>query len=298
MSNVPATMKPIDEVRGALTKMEPEFKKTLPEHVSPEKFVRVSVTAVQQNPDLLNADRTSLYGACMKCAQDGLLPDGREAALVIFGGKVQYMPMVAGILKKVRNSGELASIAAHVVHKKDKFKFTLGDEEKIEHETPPLDEDRGEPIGAYAVALLKDGSRIREVMTLAEIEKVRSVSRSGAGGPWKSWWGEMAKKTVIRRLSKRLPMSTDLESVIRADDEDVDLDKVPAPAPAATPAPRPASRMHDAIDAEVVDAPPVKDPRPAAPPPKPAVSPVPAVSKAEQEETPETEPIDESQVPI
>ncbi len=242
-----APKKPIEEVRGILTNMEPEFKKTLPAHVPPEKFVRVCVTAAQNNPDLLTADRTTLYGACMKCATDGLLPDGREAALVIFGGKVQYMPMVAGILKKVRNSGELASIAAHVVHKKDRFKFTLGDDEKIEHETPPLDEERGEPIGAYAVALLKDGSRIREVMTLSEIEKVRAVSRAGQGGPWKAWWGEMAKKTVIRRLSKRLPMSTDLESVIHSEDTEIE-----EPKPVAEPGPKKASRLTDIVEAEQV----------------------------------------------
>jgi hypothetical protein len=47
----------------------------------------------------------------VKLAQDGLLPDGREAAVVMFGNKAQAMPMIAGILKKVRQSGEVAKSA-------------------------------------------------------------------------------------------------------------------------------------------------------------------------------------------
>ena len=109
-------IKPIDEVRGALTRMSDQFKMALPPQIPVERFVRVVQTAVASNPDLLNCERTSLYGAAMKCAQDGLLPDGREAALVKFGGQVSYMPMVGGILKKVRNSGELETISSHVVY--------------------------------------------------------------------------------------------------------------------------------------------------------------------------------------
>jgi hypothetical protein len=67
--------------------------------------------------------------------------------------------------------------------------------------------------------VLKDGSQLLEVMSLEEIEKVRKVSRAANNGPWVSWWGEMARKTVMRRLSKRLPMSTDLEDEVFSRDE-------------------------------------------------------------------------------
>lgn len=213
----------LDEVRHTLTKMEPQFKAALPPHVPAERFVRVAMTAVQKNPDLLNADRQSLYGACMMSAQDGLIPDGREAALVLFSGKVQYMPMVAGILKKVRNSGELATITPQVVHKNDKFRFWVDSEgEHIEHE-PLLFGDRGEVLGVYALAKTNSGNIYVEVMTVAQVERVRSVSRAKNAGPWKDWWDEMAKKTAIRRLSKRLPMSTDLDDLLRRDDDMYEL---------------------------------------------------------------------------
>lgn len=216
------TIAPINAFRADLESMKPQFEVALPPHVSVDRFIRVLVTAVQATPALLNVEQKSLLQASMKCAQDGLLPDGREAALVIFGKQAQYMPMVAGILSKVRRSGELLSIAAHVVYERDIFRYLLGDNESIEH-SPHLGADRGEPIAAYAVAKTKDGGIYREVMSVADINQVRDVSRSKNNGPWVAWWAEMAKKTVIRRLSKRLPMSTDLQAVIERIDEDYDF---------------------------------------------------------------------------
>ena len=213
---------PMEAMRGTLVKMQPEFAAALPPQIPVEKFIRTTLTAVQMNPELLGADRRSLLGACMKAAQDGLMLDGREAAPVIFrtkeGPKVQYMPMVGGILKKIRNSGELASISAQVVYDKDHFEYELGDDERIVHK-PFLGENRGKQIACYAIAKTKDGAIYREVMSVADVEKVRAASRAGKFGPWVDWWDEMAKKTVIRRMAKRLPSSADLDSVLQADNE-------------------------------------------------------------------------------
>lgn len=212
-SNLPAEQtraNPLTVLRQNLTQMAPELKMALPAHVSVDKFSRVAMTAIQNNPDLVNADRKSLFGAIVRLAQDGLLPDGREAALVMFGGKAQAMPMIAGVLKKVRQSGDVSKVSAQVVYENDEFVWHLGFDEDVTHNPPPLNKPRGEAIGAYATAVLKDGSRLLEVMSHEEIEKVRSVSRAKGNGPWVQWWGEMARKTVMRRLAKRLPMSTDL----------------------------------------------------------------------------------------
>ena len=217
---------PLQEVRGQIDSMEGQFRMALPAHMPAERFVRVVMTAVSANTDLLTkCNRQSLFAAAMKAAQDGLLPDGRDAALVPFKGQVQYMPMIGGILKKIRNSGQLKSIRANVAYEKDHFFYKLGDEETIEHE-PHLEGDRGKPRLVYAIAETKDGGIYREIMTVSEVEKVRAVSQSGqsATSPWTKWWEEMAKKTVLRRLSKRLPISSDLDDVIRRDDSLYDLD--------------------------------------------------------------------------
>lgn len=214
-------LKPVDEVRQNLNRMEGQFRLALPPHVDPQKFIRVAMTAIQNNAELLNANRHSLFNACMRAAQDGLLPDGREAALVIFKGIVQYMPMVGGILKKLRNSGELDSIHPEVVKHGDKFAYWVDNNgPHLEHK-PELFGERGNILGVYCVARTKDGGVYIEAMTHDQVEKVRSVSRAKDNGPWVTWWEEQAKKTVIRRLSKRLPASSDVEKSWEAEDEAV-----------------------------------------------------------------------------
>ncbi|RUT26881.1 rect protein [Asaia sp. W19] len=226
MSNALAT--PTEKLRTQITSMTGEFRNALPSHIKPEKFQRVVMTVVQQNQGLMNADRKSLLASCLKCAADGLIPDGREAALVMFGQQVQYMPMLAGIQKRIRNSGEIASIQAHVIYENDHFVWHQGVDASIEHR-PLFPGDRGKAIGAYAVAKFKDGSDPQfEVMDVAAIEKVRAVSRAGKSGPWVQWWDEMARKTVFRRLSKWLPMDTEAEDLMRRDDEN-DAQDVAAP---------------------------------------------------------------------
>lgn len=237
---------PVAVIRQNLEVMAPQLQAALPEHVSVEKFTRVAMTAIQTNPALQKADRASLFGAITKIAQDGLYPDGREAAIVMFGSTATAMPMIAGVLKKVRQSGEVAKISAQVVHENDFFEVSYGFDEDVTHRPPPLNEPRGEPIGAYATAVLKDGSKLLEVMSHEEIEKVRAVSRSGKNGPWVTWWGEMARKTVMRRLSKRLPMSTDLEEYYRRDETMATT--IDAPVTIEAEAEQPASSRLDQLE--------------------------------------------------
>lgn len=240
-------MKPHEAFEQMLLKRQGEFMKALPSHISFDKFQRTVLTAVITDPKLLGADRSSLMVSCLKAAQDGLLPDKRDAALVIFNSKVktpdggekwidavQYMPMYSGILKKVRQSDELASVAAHVVYQKDKFHYVLGDDERVIHEPYFGTEDRGEIVAAYCIAKLKDGTVMREVMTVQDIEKIRKKSKSGsdkqtgeAKGIWKEWYEEMAKKTVFRRLAKWLPQTADiLDTALKNDDSMAVLENV------------------------------------------------------------------------
>ena len=207
----------INEVRSAIERMSPQFKAALPAHVNVDKFVRVTLTAVQTNPNLLEADRRTLFAAATKAAQMGLLPDGREGAIVTFKGQAQWMPMVAGIMKLVRNSGEISTWSVQAVYENDTFDFCLGDEEHITHK--PNLSNRGKLIAVYSIVTMKDGEKSREVMSVEDVNQIRARSRSGNSGPWQTDFAEMAKKTVVRRHAKRLPLSTDIDGVIREDDE-------------------------------------------------------------------------------
>lgn len=215
---------PVDEVKSTLGSEEfrQQLKMALPPHIQVDKFVRVAITAVTQNRDIAN-NRPAFYAACLKAAADGLIPDGKEAALVKFGDDVAYMPMIGGILKKVRNSGELASIDAQVVFEHDKFTYRPGMDDVPIFE-PNWFGKRGEAIGVYAVARTKEGAAYVEILSKEDIGAFEKVARTKT--VWTSGFKyEMWRKSALRRLSKRLPMSTDLEQVIQRDDDLVDLDK-------------------------------------------------------------------------
>jgi recombination protein RecT len=222
-----------------------DIQMALPAHITPDKFQRTILTAVAQNQDLLKADRGSLILSCYRAAQDALLPDGREAALVTFNTRfkdpddgqwkskklVQYMPMVYGLRKKILQSAEVISLEVNVVYRaeieKGTFLYEVGLEPPLRHR-PSLDlsdEETGDDqiVAAYSIATMKDGTKSYEIMRRFEINKVRSVSQTGATGrtdrqgnpiqpkgPWVDWFAEMAKKTVMRRHAKTLPMSGDV----------------------------------------------------------------------------------------
>lgn len=231
-----------------------------------EKMKSAIVVAVQRNPDLLSADRSTLWQSARQCAADGLLPDGREAAFVIFNTKlangsygkaVQYIPMVGGLRKRAKNSGEVSDIREYLVYEGEwnngRFEMIAGDEEKIVHrpiiDGAPGEPERGEIIGGYAVAILNDGAIIRHWMSVADIEKRRRASPSQKVyekgkqprvseeplGVWKEWKEEQYRKTLVRGISKKLSLSSDDMRAIMESDRDFEpaqrqtVDQVRAP---------------------------------------------------------------------
>lgn len=227
VSTIERMPKPIDEARLQLQQMNSQFQAALPAHIPAERFARVVMTALQNNPTLLKCERRSLWNAAMRAAQDGLLPDGREGAMAPYKDRdgnfqAQWMPMIFGIRKKARNSGEIGTWEAYCVYENDAFEFELGDEPFIRHK--PALGDRGKIIAAYSIATLKDGSKSREVMSIKEVEEVRAKSKA-KNGPWDdaTFYPEMVRKTVARRHSKVLPMSSDLDDLIRRDDDLYDV---------------------------------------------------------------------------
>lgn len=214
-----------EQACNTLQKMAPQFAASLPKHISVEKFIRTAVNAVQNNPEILECDNRSLLVACQKAAQDGLILDGREAALIKFGKVATYMPMVQGIVKKARNSGKVANIIVQLVHKNDDFQFKPGID-RVPICNPDWFGDRGEPIGAYAVGELVDDSVQVEIMSKAQILTIAAAGNNGHQyDPKKGkYFGEWWRKTVLKRLCKYLPSSTDLDGILEYDNKTFGID--------------------------------------------------------------------------
>ena len=207
----------------------------LPPHIEANTFCRIAVMAVSKTPSLLNADRQSLFTSLQTCASDGLIPDGKEAALVEFKKKdkqtnqfvtmVQYMPMVSGILKRARQSGQISTITARCVYENEEFDYWI--DENGEHVThkPKFGGDRGKFVLVYAMAKMKSGDVLIEPMDRAEVEKVKKASKTSSFGPWVDWYERMAEKSALHRIARRLPNSSELSEMMSRDEWMYDFNK-------------------------------------------------------------------------
>lgn len=218
----------------------------LPEGVGHDRFVRATVTALLENPELAEkANHESIFMAVIRAAQDGLLPDGREAAIAIYKGKAQYLPMIGGIRKAVGEFGW--QISATVVYERDEFDYSKGTETVLVHK--PARGDRGERVAAYATAKHISGSSAEPIVMWAEdIAKRRAKAQTPK--VWDEWTDRMWEKTVAKALAKELPkvaVDPRIQRILAADDLDYDTARgqlygngavaaLPAPTPDTTPA--------------------------------------------------------------
>jgi recombination protein RecT len=195
-----------------------------------QTFLKEASFALQhlsRNTYLAKATTQSLQEAVLNVAQTGLTlnPVAKMAYLVprYMDGKVQAClePSYIGLCKLVTDTGSVKNIYAHIVYKDDKFEYSLGTSVEVIHKPST---NKSNPVCAYAIAILHDGSKQVEVMDISEINDIKETSESykafKAGKvkqtTWESHFGEMARKTVIRRLVKYLPKTDRWEKVNNA----------------------------------------------------------------------------------
>jgi recombination protein RecT len=229
MSNVPAVQQaaqtPARTQKDIQSLLESDqFKRAveaaLPKHLTPERFIRVALTAMMRTPNLRNCTQESLFKCLLDCSALGLEPDGRRAHLIPYGNTCTLIIDYKGIAELVRRSGDVSWIHADVVYEKDEFDFGFGSEAFLKHK--PNLEDRGEKIKCfYSFVRLKDGSQDFQVMSKKDVDKIRARSKSKDNGPWVTDYDEMGKKTIFRRHSKWLPLSPEARDAVERDDDDV-----------------------------------------------------------------------------
>jgi recombination protein RecT len=221
-------------IAGLLTDptIKAQMAMALPKHMTSDRLARIALTEVRKTPALGKCDQASFLGAIMQCAQLGIEPGSAlgHAYLLPFDNRkkgiteVQFILGYRGMIDLARRSGQILSIEARAVYTADKFHVSLGLNPDLTHEPDWEAEDRGPLRFVYAVAKLRDGGTQFEVMSRADIEKVRQKSRAGQSGPWVDHYEEMAKKTVIRRLFKYLPMSIEMAGAVEQDERiDINL---------------------------------------------------------------------------
>lgn len=208
-------------------KVKSQMALALPKHMTADRLARIATTEIRKVPALAKCNIESFMGSIMQCAQLGLEPGSAlgHAYLLPFGnGKAsdglancQLIIGYRGMIDLARRSGQIISIAARAVHERDQFSYEYGLHEDLQHK-PCEDGEPGKLTHVYAVARLKDGGVQFEVMSKLEVDKVKAQSKAGSNGPWVSHYEEMAKKTVIRRLFKYLPVSIEMQQAVILDE--------------------------------------------------------------------------------
>lgn len=213
---------------------EKEIAKALPQQIGSKRFQRICATALTQNPELRNCSPESFIGAVLNSAQLGLEPNTPlgQAYLIPYNnrrtGKKEctFQLGYKGLLELARRSGQISMIKAHAVHENDKFSYTLGLNPTLEHE--PAYGDRGQVVAYYAFYKTKDGDFDFEVMTKAEVAKHRDKYSKAGNSPWNTDFDEMAKKTVVKKVLKYAPMSTEIAAQVQTDESVKSFDKTNA----------------------------------------------------------------------
>lgn len=195
--------------------MASQFALALPSVCTPDRFVRVALTTINKNPKLAQCTQASLLACLMDCASLGIEPDGRRAHLIPYGDKATLIIDYKGLIELARRSGDVSNWRAELVCDNDSFTFKNG---KVTHEID-FRNPRGAVYAVYSECQFKDGVIDYEVMTLDEVEGIRKRSRAGSAGPWVTDYNEMMKKTVIRRHSKRLPLSAEFRDAVEKDQD-------------------------------------------------------------------------------
>jgi len=201
----------------------------MPKGMRPERFVRIALTATIRNPKLLSCTQESFFKCLLDLSAMGLEPDGKRAHLVPYGAECTLITDYKGIAELVRRNGDVTYLHCDVVGMNDEFQCSYGTEGKLAH--IPSISDRGKIWCAYSFVRLKGGSEEWEVMSVAEVERIRKRSKAANAGPWVTDWNEMAKKTVFRRHSKTLPLSPRTREALEYG-EDNEADRFRAAVPA------------------------------------------------------------------
>lgn len=208
-------------------KFKEQVALALPKHMTPERFSRIALTALQRTPKLQDCTQASLFKCLLDLSAAGLEPDGRRAYLIPYGTECTLILSYMGMIELVRRSGDVVSIRSELVCENDEFSWENG---KVTHKVD-WRKPRGEIQAVYAEAVLKSGETQTATMTKDEVDAIRKRSRSGSSGPWVTDYGEMAKKTSLRRLCKLLPLSSEIaEHIDKDQDIRTEIDITPKPA--------------------------------------------------------------------
>jgi len=227
MSNEETSLAKVSEWGSFLTERADQIAEMLFQPEMATRLIKLMLTAMSRNPVLMHCTKESILYAVIEMGQLGLEPGALgECYVVPFWNtklkkhEAQMMPGYRGLVKLARNSGAVANITAEPVYEEDEFHYQLGIRPDLVH-VPLLcdtEEERGKLKFFYAIAWPTDGSQpIFEVMTKEQVDAIRARSKAKDSGPWVTDYNEMGRKTVAKRITKKVSLSPELAAAVEKD---------------------------------------------------------------------------------
>ena len=211
---------------GLNNKLEMQAQ-ALPKEFNKQRFVQNCMTVLQDGKsDFSKCEPNSVVRTLMKGAFLGLDFFNGECYAIPYGSSVQFQTDYKGEVKlcKKYSSNPIRDIYAKVVREGDFFEEVIESGQQVINFRPKQFND-GDILGAFAVCLYKDGSMIYDTMSKAEIETTRdNYSKMKSGQAWTKSFGEMCKKTVLRRLCKLIDLNFDYAEQMQAFEDGSDFD--------------------------------------------------------------------------
>lgn len=220
------------EIRKFLSKWSNQISLLIPSNIiDPNRLVSIISQVVYQNRDLAaNTTKISWVTAALECAQTGLdpTPSLGLCAFIPYGRDVKFQMQYKGIVRLIRQSGNIKRIEANVIYKNDFFEFEFGDNAYLKFK-PAMNQDRGEKIGVYALVEYSSGGREFVVLDKTQVEKHKNASKAKKSNksPWNEdgemgdWVDVMWLKSAIRELARFADFNTTAMKAIEADKSDV-----------------------------------------------------------------------------
>lgn len=200
----------------------------LPKDFNKARFVQNALSLLNEKPELAKFGQAKIMAGLMRGAMLGLDFFNKEAYLVGYGSDLQYQTSYIGSQKLVKKYSirPVRNIYAELVREDDFFETGINENKRFVTFKPKAFNNKP-VIGAFAVAEFSDGDILVETMNVDELEAVRKKSKMGNAGAWKEFTGEMQKKSVIRRLCKKIEIDFENPEQKQIFEADTDIETDP-----------------------------------------------------------------------
>ena len=234
-----------EQIKSGLLAQHRVVRSLFGDKTKADKFL-ATASKVATDSKLANCNPNSIVDACITVAQLNLdlSPALAHAYIVPFKGSVQLIVSARGYTALMARTGWKTK--SYIVNEEDDFEYIIdGFDESVKFKKN-IDSETSTFRLAVALAQSPDGTLYIEVMNAKQIDKHRKVSanqskatqytskrdaeRIAKGlpvGVWEEWFEEMAKKTVIKKLVKSLPMGEEIANALDKDDKPIDAEIVP-----------------------------------------------------------------------